>query len=317
MEHFSRSTLESLMHRHVADIDGAISFDPITTGKFNTSFFVDAGDRRLVLRIAPPRDSVFLFYERDMMRQEPELHELILSKTSVPVAPIVAFDDSHELIERDFLIMERLPGRPLTEARGANYSRVLRQVGAHMAQVHRLTADRYGYLGSHHPMQPQPAWAEAFEIMWGNMIDDIVAVGHYDDGESRLMRALLERHIELFDRDVPASLLHMDIWHQNILVDDSSNVTGIVDWDRALWGDPEIEFAVLDYCGISEPAFWEGYGRRREDSDAARTRQIFYLLYELQKYIVIRQGRNNDPAAARRYKRQTMGIIARQLPQVF
>ena len=100
----------------------------------------------------------------------------------------------------------------------------------------------------------------------------------------------------------------MDIWHQNILVDDAGRVTGIVDWDRGLWGDPEIEFAVLDYCGISEPAFWEGYGKKRDESPEAMVRQRFYLLYELQKYIVIRAGRNRDYAGAQRYKRQSLAL---------
>jgi fructosamine-3-kinase len=139
-------------------------------------------------------------------------------------------------------------------------------------------------------------------------------VGHYSRDEAAMMRDLLDRHLALFDRPVPSSLLHMDIWHQNILVDEAGNVTGLVDWDRALWGDPEIEFAVLDYCGISGPAFWEGYGRERDLSPAARIRRVFYLLYELQKYIVIRQGRNRDPAGARRYKQQVMQL-ARQIPR--
>ena len=74
------------------------------------------------------------------------------------------------------------------------------------------------------------------------------------------MRRLLDRHAEVFDRPVPASLLHMDVWAENILADERGRLTGLIDWDRACWGDPEIEFAVLDYCGISEPPFWEGYG---------------------------------------------------------
>ena len=82
----------------------------------------------------------------------------------------------------------------------------------------------------------------------------------------------------LFDRPVPAALLHMDVWAQNILVDDGGRLTGLVDWDRALWGDPEIEFAVLDYCGISTPAFWQGYGRERDLSEPAQVRRVFYLL---------------------------------------
>jgi len=93
-------------------------------------------------------------------------------------------------------------------------------------------------------------------------------------------------------------------------------VTGLVDFDRALWGDVEIEFAVLDYCGISpwevpgvsEPAFWEGYGTPRDTSAEAMIRRQFYLLYELQKYMPIRMWRRNDPAGARRYKQQSLAL---------
>ncbi|MCL5998209.1 MAG: phosphotransferase [Chloroflexi bacterium] len=308
MQGFSRSALAGLILAHLPDA-GELSFERIATGKFNTSFYVRAGNADLVLRIAPPQDAVFVFYERDMMRQEPGIHALVRARTEVPVARILAFDDSHSLIDRDYMIMARLPGRPLTEMNYVDNAAVLRQVGQQLAQVHALTADRYGYLGAHRPMQPQQTWAAAFEIMWHRMIDDIAAVGHYDAEESHLMRQLLTHSLQLFDRPVPASLLHMDIWHQNILVDGNGHVTGLVDWDRALWGDPEIEYAVLDYCGISEPAFWEGYGRPRDESREAEIRRVFYLLYELQKYIVIEQGRAGRAAGARRYKQQVMQIV--------
>jgi len=85
-------------------------------------------------------------------------------------------------------------------------------------------------------------------------------------------------------------------------------LTCLLDWDRALWGDPEIEFAVLDYCGISEPAFWEGYGRRRDESPEAQVRRVFYLLYEIQKYIVIRRVRYGSPAKAEPYRRQSLQL---------
>jgi aminoglycoside phosphotransferase (APT) family kinase protein len=313
MAEISARTLESLIRAHCPDLNGAITFSRIQTGKFNTSFFVRAAKQELVLRIAPPRDAVFVFYEREMMRQEPGIHDLVRSQTTVPVPRILVFDDSHQWVDRDFLIMERLPGRPLTEAGHVSYDDVLRQVGRHLAEVHRLTAERYGYLGPHRPMVPQRTWVAAFEIMWHKMIQDIASVGQYSPEESRMLRRLLDKHLALVDRPVPASLLHMDIWHQNILVDEFGRVTGLLDWDRALWGDPEIEFAVLDYCGISEPAFWEGYGRQRDESEEARVRQVFYLLYELQKYIVIREGRGTDSAGARRYKHQVMGIVKKSL----
>jgi hypothetical protein len=53
-----------------------LQLTPIRTGKHNTLFWgTDQG--RCVLRIAPPDDAGFLFYERRMMRQESALHMLI------------------------------------------------------------------------------------------------------------------------------------------------------------------------------------------------------------------------------------------------
>ena len=129
------------------------------------------------------------------------------------------------------------------------------------------------------------------------------------------MRDLFELHEHHFTHPVSPILLHMDIWRQNILIDEAGNVTGLVDFDRALWGDVEIEFAVLDYCGISEPAFWEGYGTPHDESLPAQIRRQFYLLYELQKYMPIEVWRRNDPTTALRYKQQSFNLAAQLLPQ--
>lgn len=295
------------MREVLHDAPAVIRMRPIPTGKFNDSYYVDADDRQYVLRVAPAPDAVFLFYEKDMMQQEPELHSLILEHTDAPVAPIVAFDDRRERIDSDFILMERLPGAPISDAGFYDRDAVLRGVGESLAQVHAITRDRYGYLGAHAPMEPQATWKDAFQDMWRRLVEDIVSVGHYDETEAAQMIELLDQHMGCFDRDVPASLLHMDVWAQNILVH-NGRLSGLVDWDRAVWGDPEIEFAVLDYCGISEPAFWEGYGARRDDSGGAQVRRLFYLLYEVQKYIVIRQGRGNDAVGAADYKNQSFQI---------
>ena len=47
-----------------------------------------------------------------MMRQEPALHSIIRARTSLPVADVVAHDFSHRSIDRDWLLMTALPGRP-------------------------------------------------------------------------------------------------------------------------------------------------------------------------------------------------------------
>jgi aminoglycoside phosphotransferase (APT) family kinase protein len=160
-----------------------------------------------------------------------------------------------------------MPGTPLFGQ--TRLSDIFHEVGHCLRQVHALTSDHYGCVGEHRPMEPQPDWASALQIMWNLLLDDVEQCDGYSPAQAVFMRRLADRHIKVFDRPVAASLLHMDVWAENILADENGRMTGLIDWDRALWGDPEIEFAVLDYCGISEPAFWEGYGAVREQSPEA------------------------------------------------
>jgi fructosamine-3-kinase len=317
-EVFDHAVLTDIIRAQLG-ADVAPSLTPIRTGKHNTSFWVDTKHGRSVLRLAPPDDTGLLFYERRMMRQEPALHVLIRSRTSIPIAEVLAADFSRTRIDRDYMLVRALPGVPLSDAphmTGARMDAALTQLGAQLYQLHNLTApdclamQAYGYLGQHHPIDPQPTWFAAFRLMWGKLLDDVVACDAYSVAEAQALRDLLDRYQEHFAHPVQPCLLHMDVWAQNILVDAAGDVTGLVDFDRALWGDPEIEFAVLDYCGISEPAFWDGYGTTRDTSPPARIRRLFYVLYEVQKYMPIRVWRGNDPAGATEYKQQCLALAA-------
>ncbi len=316
-EAFDHHMLAALVRIHL-DADEA-QLTPIYTGKHNSSFWVDTQHGRFVLRLAPPDDTGLLFYERRMMRQEPALHALIRARTTIPVAEVVAHDFSRTHIDRDYVLLRALPGLPLSDAghlTPAQIDNVPRQLGAYLSQLHALTAvdclglHAYGYLGEHRPMEPQPSWFAAFRVMWHSLLDDVVACGAYSVAEAQALSNLLDRHREHFMHPVVPRLLHMDVWAQNILVDTAGNVTGLVDFDRALWGDVEIEFAVLDYCGISEPAFWRGYGRERDVSRSVQTRRLFYLLYEVQKYMPIRIWRGNDEAGAMRAREHSRALVA-------
>ena len=131
----------------------------------------------------------------------------------------------------------------------------------------------------------------------------------YIKGEVSLALDLFKAYRPIFERDVPPILLHMDVWDQNILVDKQGKMTGLIDFDRALWGDPEIEFAVLDYCGISATSFWDGYEGTRPTSPDSRDRRSFYLLYEIQKYIPICIWRRDNLAEAEEYKNTSLLLL--------
>jgi len=305
-----------------------IDFKKIETGLFNDTYIIKLdhvldeiasqpiNNDEIIIRIAPPEDAGFLFYEKNMMAQEPSIHSILLEKTSVPVPRIYFYDNSKSILDRGFLIMEKLEGTTLSQAYWATKNirnKVFKQMGVLLKEIHQIHEVKYGYLGEHHPMEPQETWWDAFSIMWKKMLRDIYNCKFYTKKEVKRFEALLEQSKSHFQvrEGIPSSLLHMDVWAQNILINKKGEITGVVDWDRALWGDPEIEFAVLDYCGISYPPFWEGYGLERNENLSLRVRDLFYLLYEHQKYIPINVWRRKNLPRAQAYKNDCIRLFSK------
>ena len=289
---------------------------PFGAGKFSETFSVwSEDDEEFVLRIAPPDTVLQLFYEYRMMRQEPGIHKRLQEETSLPVPTILAYDFSRSLIDRDFLIMPRLAGQPLSSMSLSPVAsaRAFREWGRYVREIHKVVAmdNRFGYLGEQQCMEPQTSWGKAFEVMYRKELDDILSCGVYSQAEAGDAMALLEDYLEVFESCETSTLCHGDLWITNLLVQPDGEVTGVIDFDRACWGDIEWDIAIAEYCGITRPAFWEGYGRVVDThSGDAAIRRLFYLLYEHQKYIVISMSsRRNDPDRARRYARECLSIM--------
>lgn len=289
----------------------------IPTGKFNESYFVDDNDKKYVLRIAPLPQIPVLFYEKNMMKKEPAVHSIILDKTNVPVAKIIRYDFSGSIIQNNWLLMERLRGDALSEISigGKILDKLFFKLGRSIREVHKIKNSWFGYpeKSGHDPGEKN--WYNAFFKMWSGLLENIRETNLYSDNDVEWLKTLLAEKKIYFNHNPEPSLLHMDIWAQNILTDQNGELTGIVDWDRSLWGDPEIEFSVLEYCGISKPSFWEGYGKTPEFTRGYEIRRLFYFLYEHQKYIYIRSMRNNSWETAKKYAYDSLNI-ARQLKKI-
>lgn len=292
---------------------------PIKTGKFNSSYIIELSENlgyphnKLVLRIAPGNNTGFIFYENKMMTREVDVIKKVKENTSIPVPQIFTFDDSHQITQREYLLMEFVPGKPLSSASmsGKSSAEIMQQTGKCLQELHskcRSTAFGYPQI-----MDNFPNWPRAFTFMWDKLIDDIQACGVYTFAEAQQVKKALQSQITHFDHLNQSSLLHMDIWSQNIMVDNNGKLAAIIDWDRALWGDPEIEFAVLDYCGFNNPDFWKGYGAKPATDEPASIRRTFYHFYEVQKYLVIWTLRRPDPVGVGSYKKYALDTLKKYL----
>ena len=70
-------------------------------------------------------------------------------------------------------------------------------------------------------------------------------------------------------------LVHWDCWDGNIFVQ-SGKVTGIIDWERSLWGDPLMEVGFRTYS--DNTYFQKGYGIRNLTENQQR-RALWYDMY--------------------------------------
>lgn len=269
----------------------------IGAGHYNDSYYFEADNGKFVLRVAPPDSVPKLFYEIDMMKSEVNIHRLIRERTDVPAPEIVFHDFSRDVIDRDYLVMEYLRGSsgPFDE----------RELGEYVRQIHAIESDKFGY-----PERAAPtgeSWPDIFHTYVKLILRDCLSCGVIDNSEHEYFRSVYDKQGGVIG-DVKPSLLHLDLWSQNILTV-NGKITAILDFDRGLYGDPELEFAVLDTYGYSTPEFFEGYGKPRPVNSEAQIRQRLYIVYELIKYAFIRVARGKSMPTGRSHVVQCKRIL--------
>jgi fructosamine-3-kinase len=217
---------------------------------------------------------------------------------------VTAFDRT--LIDRDFYILRKLAGTPYSQSTSLaheDHNRIFFQLGQYLRELHHMVGSAYGYDGA-----TQSVWLKAFKTMWSNLIQDVVACGLYDAQEAAELTFLLDQHQDSFNRDDLPALLYMSSQKENIMIDAEGNIIGLKGFDLSLWGDPEMDFAVLDCSGIWASSFWDGYGQVRPDDPASRIRRKFYILYEFQRNMPLAIWRMKDLVEADQTKQIALTI---------
>lgn len=239
-------------------------------GTINACWGVTLADgRSLVLKAAPPPDLPHLGHEHDLLRTEVEFYRRAAG-AGAPVPEVVSVDFSRSVLGSDYFWMTRLPGEPLAGPRGlgrrlarADRARVREALGRIAARLATVRGEVYGY--------PQPGartraetWRAAFLRMLGVLLEDAERLGVALPRGREALAALVERWAPALDLVDTPRLVHFDLWDGNVLIEGEAGevgLSGIVDGERAFWGDPLMEMASLALFGEIErdAAFLRGY----------------------------------------------------------
>lgn len=277
----SLEAAQTLIAAHFGGQAQIHQYSELTDGMYNAAYLIELTDgQKSVLKVAPPDHVKVLRYEKNIMAAEVEVLRLIRAQTDVPVPEVLTYDTTRKLIGNDYFLMGYVPGTALNKLRPhlsvEDQHAIDFRTGGYLRQINAITGSRFGYFAQ--PEYHCPTWHEAFSIMLEAVIQDGMEAGVELPLPYDKLRARLKPHLGTLDEVSHPALVHWDLWEGNIFVDpETKHITGILDCERALWGDPlmEVNFGAF---GV-KPALIEGYGLDLLASPSAGTRRTLYNIY--------------------------------------
>jgi aminoglycoside phosphotransferase (APT) family kinase protein len=257
-------------------------WDQLGEATFNTACRIKLADGRgLVLKVAPDPAIPVLAYEQGIMRTEALFYRS--AEGVVPVPSVVHAGFSRTVVGSDFLLMSELPGRNWY-ALGAELgvperTRLRRELGQIIARLHTITGKEFGYPQG----KRSSTWSAAFLKMFDAVLADSERFSVPLPRPVEQLRELALRHADVLEAVETPVLVHFDLWAGNILLHEGM-ISGLVDAERAFWGDPLAEMvSVALFADIEQDqAFVDGYraaGGSITFDHRTRTRLALYRCY--------------------------------------
>lgn len=262
----------------------------LTDGWFNTAYRVLLDDGRpAVVKLAPPTDAAVLRYELGIMATEAMVYRRIetLPGGRVPTPALLHAGE-------EFLAVSVLEGTPWDKAADrlppTAQAALRRELGAITAHLHTLAPEdgQFGYPAAESALSASD-WRTAFTAMVDALLDDAERWQSPLGVSSAEIRALVTEGGYALNEVTEPRLVHFDLWPGNIFVDDSNDgaqprIAGLIDHERAFWGDPAAELVSLAFGGDTGPGsdLVAGYveaGGSLDFTPALRHRLALYRLY--------------------------------------
>jgi fructosamine-3-kinase len=203
---------------------------------------------------------------------------IVAKNCSVKVAQVQYDDPGKTLCDGSYFFMEKLEGENFYYAKNSlteeTVAGIHREIGKIARELSGIRNTGFGFLG-------EDTRYDSLYVFVKQMLINLLS-----DAEKRNVDILydrpyylhrLEKDRSAFDDVCQASLVHWDMWEGNVFVKDG-HVSGIIDWERALWGEPYMDdrFRMHNRCS----SFLEGYGKTSfEENEKKRMRWYDVILY--------------------------------------
>ncbi len=207
----------------------------------------------------------------------------LLREQGIPAPEVIALDLGCQLAPVAYMLMQRLPGQPVIDSWAdltpMQREQVAYQCGDLLARMHGITASHYGDLRA--PEITFPTWSAYIDDYITRYLREALTDQLIDTALAHRLRATFDRWLPTLQTVPTPCLVHRDFHFENVMQQDGI-VTGILDFEWALWGDPANDFRVEAQwdgeCPGSAAPLYAGYTARRPLSDDHQQRVKLYQL---------------------------------------
>ena len=200
-------------------------------------------------------------------------HDLIRHTAQVPMAEMIAADDSASEMPYRYSVQTRLSGEEWFTRRerldDADRDRALANLGDVVGRLHRSRMPRFGAL-------PEPRFRGCFPALVAHA-RRIIRNNELDVRFSDVLQA----NADLWAGVIQPTITHDDLHGFNVLFrsDLPTEVSGILDFDKAWSGPAESDLARMElWRGMSGPSFLAAYRERIPELPGYEERRPFYQL---------------------------------------
>lgn len=230
-----------------------------------------------VLKVAANNPDSLMRYERDLMTAEVEAFRLSKEAGLSFIPKVLYHDPSLEVIDTEYFVMSLLPGQAYSKVKpvlsALQRSKIEYQFGMYNRALNEITGTHFGYLAQKN--RQCITWREAFLKMLDDQFADAADRKVNMPASIEEMREAMHRISDCLDEVTVPSLVLWDLWDGNIMVE-NGEITGLIDFERAFWGDPLMENYFNHFQ--DSKAFRDGYGIG-ELTELQKSRLALYNLY--------------------------------------
>lgn len=278
----TRAQLEAMAARAFDGMALAAGEDAVTElkeGWFNVAYQIRLADgREVVLKIAPPQGAEVLQYEKNIMATEVAAMRMARQHPDIPAPEIYFFDDAHDLCDADYFFMEKLTGDNLEHVKESlppeTQAAIDMRIGEIVRAINSFPGVYFGYDGN--PELRAATWKEAFIKIMESVLEDAARRNALFDFSYDEIRGAVLKHAPALEEVTTPCLVHWDAWNPNFFVKDGK-ITGILDFERALWAEPLMEAQFRYFGGDRVSDSMRGYGKTSFTFAEEQRNQLYSL----------------------------------------